>query len=247
MGDVMDRNVLPQPVLIDRAGGVLTFTLNRPESGNEISGAMFDAMAAALRSEALEPTARVLQIRAAGEAFCLGRERAGHDAVSIRAEVARLIELKRLLRASSLISIAQVQGDAFGFGFGLAMLCDFTLVASQASLAFPEMRNGLPPAAIMAYVGRYALPKSLFPMVLFGDPITPAAALQAGLVTRICERAELQAESDALTARILALDETGARQCKSFFQAAQENTVEENFRAATDMLTVSALRLMQKR
>jgi hypothetical protein len=61
-----------------------------------------------------------------------------------------------------LITIAEVQGDAFGFGFGLAILCDFTLVSSSAKLAFPEMRKGLPPAAIMAYLGRYALPKQVF-------------------------------------------------------------------------------------
>jgi hypothetical protein len=58
--------------------------------------------------------------------------------------------------------IAEVQGDAFGFGFDLAILCDFTLVSSSAKLAFPEMRKGLPPAAIMAYLGRYALPKQVF-------------------------------------------------------------------------------------
>lgn len=243
----MDRDLLPQPVLIERAEGVLTFTLNRPECGNEISAAMFDAMSAALRAEALEPSARVLQIRATGNVFCVGRERAGTDAVSIRAEVARLIEMKQLVRASSLISIAQVQGDALGFGFGLAMLCDFTLVASTASLAFPEMRKGLPPAAIMAYAGRYALPKALFPMVLFGDAIAPADALRAGLITRICESDALQAEADELATRILGLDEEGVRQCKAFFQAAQESSVEQNFRAATDMLTVSSLRLMQSR
>jgi len=134
-----------------------------------------------------------------------------------------------------------------GFGFGLAILCDFTLVASAARLGFPEMRNGLPPAAIMAYLGGYALPKALFPMVLFGDPITPEAALQAGLVTRVCDRANLHAEADALAARILSLDEAGAKQCKAFFLAAQDGSVEQNFRAATDMLTVNALRLMQTR
>lgn len=243
----MDRDPLPQPVLIERGDGVLSFTLNRPDLGNEISAAMFDAMSAALRAEALEPTARVLRIRATGAAFCTGRERAGTDAVSIRKEVARLIEMKRLVRNTSLVSIAQVQGDALGFGFGLAMLCDFTLVASTASLAFPEMRKGLPPAAIMAYAGNYALPKALFPMVLFGDAVTPDEALRAGLITRICERDALEAQADELTRRILALDETGARHCKAFFQAAQQSSVEENFRAATDMLTVSALRLMQGR
>jgi methylglutaconyl-CoA hydratase len=189
----------------------------------------------------------VLRIRARGDVFCTGRERAGRDAVSIHAEVSRLIELKRLLRASPLITIAEVQGDAFGFGLGLAILCDLTLVSTSASLAFPEMRKGLPPAAIMAYLGRYALPKHVFPMVLFGDNFAPEAALAAGLVTRVIPAQSLQAEADALAERILALDDAGARQCKAFFQAAEESSIEHNFRYATETLTVTALRLQQAR
>jgi methylglutaconyl-CoA hydratase len=243
----LDNATLPQPVLIDRAGAVLSFTLNNPEAGNEVTGPMFDAMIAALRSEAALPSARVLRIRARGDVFCTGRERAGRDAVSIHAEVSRLIELKRLLRASPLITIAEVQGDAFGFGLGLAILCDLTLVSTSASLAFPEMRKGLPPAAIMAYLGRYALPKHVFPMVLFGDNFAPEAALAAGLVTRVIPAQSLQAEADALAERILALDDAGARQCKAFFQAAEESSIEHNFRYATETLTVTALRLQQAR
>jgi methylglutaconyl-CoA hydratase len=240
----LDHARLPNPVVIDRSGEILTFTLNNPDAGNEVTGPMFDAMIASLSSEATVPAARVLRIRARGEVFCTGRERAGTDAVSIHREVSRLIELKRLLRASSMITIAEVQGNAFGFGFGLAILCDFTLVSSSAKLAFPEMRKGLPPAAIMAYLGRYTLPKQVFPMVLFGDAITPEAALNAGLVTRVCAPDTLRAETDALADRILALDDTGARQCKSFFQTAEESSLEHNFRCATETLTVSALRLM---
>jgi len=240
----LDYARLPDPVVIDRSGEMLSFTLNNADAGNEVTAPMFDAMIAALRSEATVPTARVLRIRARGEVFCTGRERAGTDAVSIHREVSRLIELKRLLRASSMITIAEVQGNAFGFGFGLAILCDFTLVSSSAKLAFPEMRKGLPPAAIMAYLGRYTLPKQVFPMVLFGDAITPETALNAGLVTRVCAPDTLQAEADALADRILALDDTGARQCKSFFQTAEESSLEHNFRCATETLTVSALRLM---
>ncbi|WP_158935435.1 enoyl-CoA hydratase/isomerase family protein [Burkholderia sp. S171] len=240
----MDHARLPDPVVIDRSGEILSFTLNNADAGNEVTAPMFDAMIAALRSEATVPTARVLRIRARGDVFCTGRERAGTEAVSIHREVSRLIELKRLLRSSSMITIAEVQGNAFGFGFGLAILCDFTLVSSSAKLAFPEMRKGLPPAAIMAYLGRYTLPKQVFPMVLFGDAITPEAALNAGLVTRVCAPDTLQAEADALADRILTLDDTGARQCKSFFQTAEESSLEQNFRCATETLTVSALRLM---
>lgn len=235
-----------QPVLIERSGGVLTFTLNRPEAGNEVSGPMFAAMLAALRAEVAQPAARVLRLRAAGDLFCIGRERSGRDAQAVHGEVSQLIELKRLLRCTSLISIAQVQGDALGFGFGIAILCDFTLVSSQAALGFPEMRKGLPPAAIMAYLGSYGLPKQLFPMLLFGDAMTPADALHAGLITQIAEPAHLQSAADALIARIGGLDDAGARQCKAFFQAAQEASVEQNFRCATELLTATSLRIMQR-
>lgn len=236
-----------QPVLIERDGAVLNFILNNPEHGNEINAAMFEAMLNVLRQEALTPVARVLRIRAHGSVFCTGRERAGRDAATIHAEVSRLIEFKRLLRATSLITVAEVAGDAFGFGFGMAILCDFALVSNTAKLAFPEMKKGLPPAAIMAYLNRYALPKAIFPMVLFGDPITPERAREAELITQVCAAETLTAETDTLVSRILQLDEDGARQCKSFFQSAQQNTLDNNFQLATEMLTVTTLRLMNSR
>jgi len=223
---------------------VLTFTLDNPAAGNEVTGGMFDRMLAALAAQSASRSARVLRLRANGSAFCMGRERAGRDAASIHAEVSRLIALKKALRATPLITIAEVQGDAFGFGLGLAILCDFTLVSRSASLAFPEMRKGLAPAAIMAYLGRYALPKACFPLVLFGDAFTPEQALAAGLITQICAPEALAARAAVLADRILSLDAEGARHCKSFFHSAEEGSLEQNFRLATETLTVSSLRLM---
>src|ERR1700737_1764310 len=97
-------------LIIERDGDVLTFVLNNIEHGNEVTGVMFDAMLAELRAEATGPRARVLRIRARGKTFCTGRERAGRDVVAIRNESARLIEFKRALRTSPLISVAEVQG-----------------------------------------------------------------------------------------------------------------------------------------
>ena len=230
-------------VQIAEAGGVLTFTLNRPDAGNEIDGAMFDAMLAALASAAAPGGPRVLRVRASGAVFCTGRERAGTDAASMRAEVARLIALKKALRATSMITLAEVQGDAHGFGMGLAILCDFTLVSNAATLAFPEMRKGLPPAAIMAYLNRYALPKAAFPLVLFGDRFAPTQARDIGLVSEVCAPDALTSRADALVDRILALDADGVRHCKAFFQSAQEATLDQNFRHAAQALVVDSLRL----
>jgi methylglutaconyl-CoA hydratase len=233
-------------LIIERDGDVLTFVLNNIEHGNEVTGVMFDAMLAELRAEATGPKARVLRIRARGKVFCTGRERAGRDVGAIRKESARLIELKRALRTSPLISIAEVQGDAFGFGFGLAIVCDFVYVADSASLGFPEMRFGLAPAAIMAYLGEYALPRFAFPLLLFGDPIAPQHALQIGLISQVCPAARLAADADALVERILKLDPNAARTCKEFFLTTQQNSFDQNCRLAVEALTVGSMAVVAK-
>jgi enoyl-CoA hydratase/carnithine racemase len=231
---------------MERDGDVLVMTLDNPP-GNEITGAMFDAMLEALRAEAVSLRARVLRIRAEREAFCLGRERAGRDEASIRAEVTRLIALKHAVMASPMISVAEVQGDAAGFGVGLAVACDFTVVAETATLSFPEMRKGLPPAAIMAYLGRYALPKHVFPLLLLAPDFTAAHARDIGLVTQVARRDALRGDVDDLVRRILALDPDAVRQCKAFFRAAQDGALDDNFSRATDLLTARTLRLLAAR
>jgi len=242
----LSKSSAPAGVIIERAGDVLTFTLDNEEHGNEVSGAMFDTMLVELRAEACKPIARVLRIRARGKVFCTGRERAGRDVATIRHESARLIELKRALRTSPLISVAEVQGDAFGFGFGLAIVCDFVLVAEHALLGFPEMRSGLAPAAIMAYLGEYALPRFAFPLVLFGDPIESQPALQIGLISQVCPDDGLALNADALVERILRLDPEAVRRCKEFFLTAQLNPFDQNCRLAIDALTVGSMTLLNK-
>ena len=207
---------------------------------------MLDAMLNALRSEATNPSARVLVIRANGDVFCTGRERAGRDVASIRQESARILEFKRALRITNLISIAAVQGDAMGFGFGLAIICDFVMVAQHASLGFPEMRSGLAPAAIMSYLGDYALPRFVFPLVLFGDPIDPQRALQIGLISQVSAAERLNDEVNSLVQRILALDPAAARKCKEFFNVAAQNSFEQNCRLATEVLTIGRLAVLAK-
>ena len=242
--DVASGPVSATGVLIDRTADVLTFTLDNSSRSNEVTGAMFDAMLAELRAESSKSRARVLRIRARGGVFCTGRERSGRTPAAIRRESARILKFKAALRSSPLISIAEVQGDAFGFGFGLAILCDFVLVAEHASLAFPEMRHSLAPVAILSYLGEYALPRFTFPLVLFGDPVSPHRALQIGLISQVCAADRLSAEADALVDRILQLDPSAVRRCKTFFLNAQQHSFNQNCRLAIDALTKGSLALL---
>lgn len=234
-------------VIIEPSTDVLTFTLNNAAHGNEVTGAMFNSMLAELRAEASHAAARVLRLRARGNIFCIGRERAGRNVASIRRESARILDFKRALRNSLLITVAEVQGDAYGFGFGLAILCDFSLVAEHAVLKFPEMRSGLAPSAIMSYLFEYSLPRFAFPLVLFGDPIDPPRAQQIGLISQVCPADRLASGADALIQRILSLDPVVTRRCKQFFRSAQQNSFDQNCRQAVKALTAGSLALLARK
>jgi enoyl-CoA hydratase/carnithine racemase len=127
------------------------------------------------------------------------------------------------------------------------VLCDFTVVAETAMLSFPEMRKGLPPAAIMAYLGRYALPKRIFPLILLAPEFTAAHACDIGLVTQVSRPGLLRGDVDELVRRILAMDPDAVRQCKAFFQAAQDNAIDDNFLQAIELLTSRTLQLQAQR
>ena len=234
-------------VLIDRTSDVLTFTLDNSGHGNEVTGLMFDAMLAELRKEAAKPRARVLRIRARGDVFCTGRERSARTPGAIRREAARILKFKVALRSTPLINIAEVQGNAFGFGFGLAILSDFPLAAEHVSLGFPEMRHGLAPTAIMAYLGEYALPRFAFPLVLLGEPIDAHRAQQIGLISQVFPADRLTSEADALVERILRLNPAAVRQCKEFFLRAQQNSFAKNCRLSVDALTKGSLALLARK
>jgi enoyl-CoA hydratase/carnithine racemase len=228
------------------AGDVITVTLDAPERGNEISVAMFETLADLLQREAAAPSAKVLVLRAEGPTFCTGRERSATDLGGMRAEAARLIALKRALRATPLITVARVHGLAAGFGMGLAMLCDFAIAADDAPMQFPEMRMGLPPAAIMAYLGEYALPRHAFPLVLFGEPFTAQHAKDVGLISDVVPAHELDAAVDALVARIVAIDAASARACKELFQTMAQGSFDANCRLAADALPIASATLIKR-
>jgi methylglutaconyl-CoA hydratase len=93
----------------------------------------------------------------------------------------------------------------------------------------------------MAYLGEYALPRFTFPLVLFGDPISPQIAMQAGLISQVCSADHLASDADTLVDRLLRLDPTAARRCKQFFQTAQQNTFDQNCSLAAEALTIDSM------
>lgn len=122
--------------------GVATLTLNRPEKRNALSIELREALAAALAEVGARDDVRCTVLTGAGSAFCAGMDVTqfgmGEPLVtSTEAMVDALIAHPRPL-------VADVNGEALGGGFVIALLCDIRIVRPEASFGFPEVERGIP-------------------------------------------------------------------------------------------------------
>ena len=188
--------------------GAITLTLNRPQAFNALSEAMLAALQAELDAVARDETARVVVLAAAGKAFC-----AGHDLKEMRAApvldyytalFAQCATMMLSVQRLPVPVIARVQGLATAAGCQLVAMCDLAVAASTAKFAVSGVNFGLfcstPSVALSRNVSR----KAAFEMLVTGDFISAAQALDKGLVNRVAEPDRLDAAVETLVASIVA-------------------------------------------
>ena len=151
------------------------------------------------------PGCHVLHLRAEGPAFCLGRDRGGADVDVLRHQAETLVALNRALAHGQLVTVAEVAGDAAGFGVGLAALSDVCVAGASARFWFPEIELGLAPTVVLAWLPGLVGRREAFRLTATGMRVDGAEAARLGLVTRVAPddalAAEVQGEIDALLAR----------------------------------------------
>jgi enoyl-CoA hydratase len=92
---------------------------------------------------------------------------------------------------SNVVSIAALNGLAYGGGLELAMACHFRLALPHVKLSLPEIKLGLLPA----YGGTQFLPALVgkdraMDMMFTGDPIDAQTGANIGLITRLANADE---------------------------------------------------------
>lgn len=192
----------------EAAAGVATLTLNRPAQYNALSEAVLDALAAALDGVAADDSVRVLVLAANGKAFC-----AGHDLKEMRANDSHDYQHALFTKCSAVMKklvalpqpvIAKVQGMATAAGCQLVASCDLAVASEDAQFAVSGVRVGLFCSTPAVALSRNVARKRAMEMLLTGEFIDAATALQYGLVNRVSAADELDAATAEMAAAIAA-------------------------------------------
>jgi len=184
-------------LLIDKADGVATVTMNRPEAMNAMSTGLRAALADALDELNADPEVRVAILTGAGErAFTAGLDlkELGSDPKGMRAANAtgRDMNPVRALDAFTKPVIAAVNGVAITGGFELALACDVIIASTNARFADTHARVGITPGwglsqKLSRLIGIYRAKE----LSLSGNFLDAQTAYDWGLVNRVVAPEEL--------------------------------------------------------
>jgi len=189
-------------------GRVATLTLNRPEKRNAISFELIDELLRAL-DEVGNSDSIVMILTGAGKAFCSGMDLDNLKSLLGRTQVQNvedsetMVRMFRSLYEFPKITIAAVNGPAIAGGTGLALLCDFTIVAPEAKFGYTEVRIGFVPAIVSTFLLRQVPEKQARDLLLTGRIFGAEEALKLGLVNEIVASDQLMARAKHLAAQLM--------------------------------------------
>jgi len=129
----------------------------------------------------------VVHLSAAGPEFCMGRAPFRIGADPLREDVDGLVELVQALQSTSVVTVAEVQGDAAGFGAGLVALSDVAVAAPDAHISFPEVDAGFAPALVLAWLGELVGHRKAFWLAATGVRLPPREAQDSNLLSHVVD------------------------------------------------------------
>lgn len=185
-----DEQIEPQ-LIVERRGGALWLTLNRPDVHNAFGDRLIADLTEALEAAADDDAVRAIVLTGAGETFSAGadmnwmRSMANASEVENRDDALRLAALLRTLNFHPKPTIARVNGAAFGGGLGLIACCDIVIAVEDALFAFTEVRLGLVPAVISPYVIRRIGERQARRFFLTAERFDATRAMRIGLVREL--------------------------------------------------------------
>jgi Enoyl-CoA hydratase/isomerase len=183
------RDAGGEPVHVDRSGGELLITLDRPAVRNALSAAMRDALVDALDLPALDPSIIAVHLVGSGDDFCAGGDldEFGTFPDPVTAHLVRLRQSvgRSISRVSERVT-AWLHGACVGSGIEVPAFAGRVVAHLSTRISLPEVSLGLIPGAggtvsITDRIGRHRTAR----LSLTGEVLGATTALEWGLVDEI--------------------------------------------------------------
>ena len=191
--------------------GAVTVWINRPEKKNAFDAATIAALREAFETLHGAEGVRVVFLRGMGGAFSAGADLAWMaDAIEWdeddnRQDALELAHMLKALHDVPALTVALVEGPAFGGGAGLVAACDHAMATADAQFSFSEVKLGLTPATISPYVIAALGPRTTKLLFATGRVFDADAAWSYGLVDEVFDDvAGLEVTRDALIEEMVA-------------------------------------------
>lgn len=227
------------------ARGVWTLTLNRPDSFNALSEAMLTALQSALDAVAADEGARAVVLGAVGKAFCPGHNLKEMIAQPTLAYYQQLFaQCNRMMLSIQKLPvpvIARVQGVATAAGCQLVAQCDLAVASTEARFAVSGVNFGLFCSTPSVPLVRNLAPKQAMEMLVTGEFISAAQALQRGLVNRVVAPDALDAEVHTLVDAVLSKPRLAIAMGKELFYRQREMGTEAAYQLAAQTMAVNMM------
>jgi enoyl-CoA hydratase len=221
--------------------GVLTVTLNRPDSLNSLTAEMFTTIAAVMERAATDPAVRVVRLGGAGRGFSSGAGISEADHANPGASGTPEDVLHAANRAvRSIVALPKpvvsvVQGPAAGVGVSLAISADIVLASERAYFLLAFTKIGLMPdggasALVAASIGRTRAMR----MALLAERLSAVDALAAGLVSAVYPADDLEVEVNAVLETLKSGPAIALRRTKQAINAATLTELDHALARETD-------------
>jgi len=236
-------------ILLERAGGVATLTLNRPDKLNSFTVEMHGELRDALKAIAGDGATRCLLLTGAGRGFCAGQDLSDRvmnaDAGGRAPDLGDSLEnrynpLVRALRALEMPVVCAVNGVAAGAGANLALACDIVLAAKSASFIQAFCKIGLVPDS----GGTWTLPRLVgaaraTALAMLGDKVGAEQAAAWGMIWRAVDDDKLMEEARGLAAQLASQATRGLALVKRALNASAANSLDQQLDLERDLQTLA--------
>ncbi len=230
-----------QHISVEHDGPRTRITLARPQRRNALSLDLMREVVTALDS--LPEESRVVVIDAEGPAFS-----AGHDLGEMIDRTPDFYdelftvctEMMEAIHRIPQPVIAKVQGVATAAGCQLVASCDLAVAADSALFATPGVKIGLFCSTPMVPVSRAVGRKRAMEMLLTGDPISAATAVEWGLINEAVPAEELDDAVAQFVDKILSFSGETIGIGKRAFYAQADRAESEAYRITKPIMAANA-------